>query len=396
MINDQLLHFIKDESEKGFSKEEITKGLLSNSWSAQDIEEGFNAVKPGTNTTVPPTIKKHSKMRIASLIVIATVLICLIIVFFGKQGPNEGAIELGSGPANSATKISCSSDQIPLIANGETADSKRIDMDKDGIDELIVTYSREVSGWEGMPDTITRVSFFTCENNILKESYKINPGIVLGEISAEGHIGLAVNTYDDWSVFLKNGATFHKIIPEESRNVALKKYNMQFQSNNYRPLKVINNSVEEIIPGFTPNYPYTEGARPEIKIIYTVKDTTIVVTSISDSKVLEVNAREIRYPTNWLCEFNDGESIKPCGNNIPGSHMFEFTFYPTASKVSEDSIFLQSIYPGDNNCLSWIKQNSFLHEGCISYDGGKNYAVYSNSKKTSIVSAFHTFIDRNH
>jgi uncharacterized RDD family membrane protein YckC len=45
MINQQLLDFIKSQLQLGLSKETITKELLTNSWTMQDIEEGFNATK---------------------------------------------------------------------------------------------------------------------------------------------------------------------------------------------------------------------------------------------------------------------------------------------------------------------------------------------------------------
>lgn len=64
MINQQLLDFIKEQLQKGISKEIITKELLSNGWGMQDIEEGFNAlsnlssVVPNT-LNVSPQIKNH-------------------------------------------------------------------------------------------------------------------------------------------------------------------------------------------------------------------------------------------------------------------------------------------------------------------------------------------------
>jgi hypothetical protein len=325
-----------------------------------------------------------------------TALICFTVLFFGRKIPSEGIIEPVNGVVNSATNISCDGDKIPLAEKDEKANARKTDLDGDGSNELIVTYDREISGWEGIPDTISRASVFVCDNNTWKESYKINPGFVLGEIMYEKNKGIVVNSYGDgWSIISKNGMRLYKINLDESRTSALKKYNIEYRSDTYRPLRVVNNTVEEILPGFTPNYPYTEGSKPEIKIIYGIKDDIIYVISTSAWKVFDINARDIKYPANWVCEFNDGESVKQCANNIPNGHMFEYTFYPTESKNVDDSIFLQSIYPGDNNCLNWIKENTFSQEGCISYDGGKNYVVYSNSKKQSIIDAFKLFIDSN-
>ncbi|MEI7810449.1 MAG: hypothetical protein WCI41_02735 [bacterium] len=44
MVNQQLLDFIKEQLQKGISKEVISKELLSNGWMSQDVEEGFNAL----------------------------------------------------------------------------------------------------------------------------------------------------------------------------------------------------------------------------------------------------------------------------------------------------------------------------------------------------------------
>lgn len=44
MMNPQLLDFIKQQTDKGASKEEIKKMLLVNGWTSQDVEEGFSVV----------------------------------------------------------------------------------------------------------------------------------------------------------------------------------------------------------------------------------------------------------------------------------------------------------------------------------------------------------------
>jgi uncharacterized RDD family membrane protein YckC len=49
MINEQLIDFIKLQLKAGVSREIITKELLANEWTVQDIEEGFNAI----NVPVP-------------------------------------------------------------------------------------------------------------------------------------------------------------------------------------------------------------------------------------------------------------------------------------------------------------------------------------------------------
>ena len=55
MINQQIIDFIKLQLQKNLDKETITKELLANGWSVQDIEESFSSVgnlPPGTSSTL--------------------------------------------------------------------------------------------------------------------------------------------------------------------------------------------------------------------------------------------------------------------------------------------------------------------------------------------------------
>ena len=44
MINQQLLDFIKQKLQQGLTKENISKELLANGWTTQDIKDGFNVI----------------------------------------------------------------------------------------------------------------------------------------------------------------------------------------------------------------------------------------------------------------------------------------------------------------------------------------------------------------
>ena len=55
MISQQLLDFIKNQTEKGVIKEEIKKMLLANSWTSQDVEEGFGVVGAQAHQVPQPT-----------------------------------------------------------------------------------------------------------------------------------------------------------------------------------------------------------------------------------------------------------------------------------------------------------------------------------------------------
>jgi hypothetical protein len=100
MINQQLIDFIKLQSEKGINKEIITKELLGNGWEMEDIEEGFKAIEtPPTNqdnNPTPPSVnnvnltpisiktQNNSKKRILVVIIIL-ILIIAGAYFFSKS-----------------------------------------------------------------------------------------------------------------------------------------------------------------------------------------------------------------------------------------------------------------------------------------------------------------------
>ena len=48
MINQQILDYIKQQVQQGVSREQIKSSLMTNGWSSSDIEEGFNAIGPGS------------------------------------------------------------------------------------------------------------------------------------------------------------------------------------------------------------------------------------------------------------------------------------------------------------------------------------------------------------
>lgn len=49
MINQQLLDYIKQQVQQGVGREQIKSSLMTNGWSSSDIEEGFNAIEPGSS-----------------------------------------------------------------------------------------------------------------------------------------------------------------------------------------------------------------------------------------------------------------------------------------------------------------------------------------------------------
>jgi len=56
MVNQQLINFIKNQLQKGVSRDIISKQLLDNDWTSLDIEEGFSEVYKIIQIVQPPSI----------------------------------------------------------------------------------------------------------------------------------------------------------------------------------------------------------------------------------------------------------------------------------------------------------------------------------------------------
>lgn len=51
MVNKQLLNYIRQQTQQGFSQEQIKNSLIANGWQPQDVEKGFDAIKTNTLKT---------------------------------------------------------------------------------------------------------------------------------------------------------------------------------------------------------------------------------------------------------------------------------------------------------------------------------------------------------
>lgn len=72
MINQQLTDFIKQQLQKGVSREVILKELLGSDWTVQDIEEGFNAIDvsvPVSDPTSTPITNLVSELSPISTLI---------------------------------------------------------------------------------------------------------------------------------------------------------------------------------------------------------------------------------------------------------------------------------------------------------------------------------------
>lgn len=80
MINQQLIDFIKKQSQGGLTRAKISSDLLANGWSAQDIEDGFKAANVPIPSTAPMVeIKKLESHHIVRKIF----FILLVLVLLG-------------------------------------------------------------------------------------------------------------------------------------------------------------------------------------------------------------------------------------------------------------------------------------------------------------------------
>lgn len=74
MINQQLLDYIKQQSQQGVSSDEIKKSLLANGWSSTDIEEAFGTPQ----TSVQPKKRQWKKIFLITIGVIVLLIIALL------------------------------------------------------------------------------------------------------------------------------------------------------------------------------------------------------------------------------------------------------------------------------------------------------------------------------
>lgn len=80
MANQQLIDFIKQQLQKGLTKEIISNQLLSNGWNTQDIEEGFNYLSSQKESvTQNVTLEKGSNKNTIKIVV----FVILVFVILG-------------------------------------------------------------------------------------------------------------------------------------------------------------------------------------------------------------------------------------------------------------------------------------------------------------------------
>ena len=166
MINQQLLGFIKEQLQKGITKEIITKELLVNGWNNEDVEEGFkvinipspvlnsipvpnpiinqtpisnfNSFNPGvgmSNISVQP--KKHSGRKIFLIVLILFLLAGGASAYYFKNDlknlpviknlfPNKNAVVNKAPVVDTTIQDSSNQNQNSLIKSAGTEPTQQV------------------------------------------------------------------------------------------------------------------------------------------------------------------------------------------------------------------------------------------------------------------------------
>lgn len=310
---------------------------------------------------------------------------------------DNGNSNIPSKNVSIVTTTSCESSTVPLIRTGERiVKQTKEDLDRDGIKELMVIYGKTVPGFEGMSMPSYRFTLFTCIGGSLVASYSLDSysSDSFDFISYESGKAVFLDGRE-WYLLLKNGKEFEKKSASSERLQQIEKLGVVYHDGYHSSARVSNNKIEEILPGFALGDALCCPSKAEVKIIYEFKTGVFIASSISQWRSVTVNAREFKYPANWLCEYMDGNTLKQCKDNIINTHTFTFHLYPTSNKNISNSISFLSIDPIDNQCINWLKNNTHEQEACIYMDGGKNYAVYADSDLQTITNGFNLFVQTN-
>lgn len=329
------------------------------------------------------------------LIIIALLTVGGVIYYFNIRNTD---LPSRVDDSNNKIKVSCDSDKIPLMREGEYV-AKKIseDIDMDGIKELIVTYEKEVPGWEGVPMPQDRFAFFSCKNNLLVELYNDDLAYSFDLVNYESGKAILINNSEGWYLLIKKGGNYEKLYASNQRLQELKKINVRYLSEDpSRYANVVNNNIVEILKGYQEGDYFSNPTGPEVEITYEYKNNNFEVISVNRWKIVSLNAREFKYPGDWLCRYGLDSNPYECRYKIDVAYNDTFHMYSTGdSKEEFNSISLLAISPKDNQCMEWKQTNKHKLQGCISMDGGKNYAVYTDSKLESVIKSFDLFLKIN-
>lgn len=399
MINQELLNYIKQNLNEGKSLDVIKKSLFSGGgWKELDINEAVEELNSSVFNKIPQKPKKKLSSKKILLWLLFIIGVIAIFIFIGRTSSrvNEDYKKLDDDIlVNRTSELSCNSGQIPFIEEGESIKNQtRKDFDKDGTEELVVIYGKLISGFEGMPTPSYRLTIFVCENEKLIEIYKINSYISesLDFIDYKSGFALVIPR-GNWSLLLKSNGIFIETSPFEERNRVLQGMGVDFRDGYHVEVNVIDNKIEETLPGLSYGDALCCPSKPETRIVYEYVNGEFIVIKIDTWKEVTVNGREFKYPTNWICEYSNNTISNSCEVPSVNSHTYNYNLYPVLG--SDDNFIFKSINPSDNQCQNWLGVYDYPREGCISKDGGKNYVVYTESDDLRISEALSLFLTIN-
>ena len=87
MVNQQLLDYIKQQTQQGANREQIKSSLMANGWQAQDIEESFTALNFPVSPEQNPAILAKSPMAVWKIVMASLIGVAVIGggVYFASQ-----------------------------------------------------------------------------------------------------------------------------------------------------------------------------------------------------------------------------------------------------------------------------------------------------------------------
>ena len=120
MVTKELLEYIKTETAKGRTREEIHSVLASGGgWSEEDISEGFRMISPMQKVVLPEIATDSKSKTLVSVLKFLAILIILSILGFGFWYFNSQIVSLWNSLANSIPSFSSSSTNNKEVVNKE-------------------------------------------------------------------------------------------------------------------------------------------------------------------------------------------------------------------------------------------------------------------------------------
>ena len=117
MINQQLIDFIKTQTQQGLDKEAISLQLTGNGWKMKDIEDAFDSLSTTSSNPIPvhpvAATPTHSEISIYTVVGISIIAICI----FGAYNLIKNTFTLVQPTTVTSYKPAPAFPTIPFKAN---------------------------------------------------------------------------------------------------------------------------------------------------------------------------------------------------------------------------------------------------------------------------------------